>query len=220
MFDLDGTLVDSLPDIAAALNVALAASGHVAVTEADVAGMVGNGSEVLVSRALAAATGATPRAVDLAAAHDQFIAAYDAAPCVASRLYPDALDTLDCLNRQGIRLGICTNKPEAITHSVLRHLGVADRFASIVGGRTGVPLKPAPEMVLRTLRDVGVGPGAVVFVGDSAADAGAARAAGLRLVLLRHGYAHDNLDELGADAVLTGFAELSGALARMTFSAS
>ncbi len=217
VFDLDGALVDSVPDIAAALNAAVVAAGFTPLTVAEVACMVGNGSEMLVARALTALTSEAASAEHLHAIHARFLAAYDAAPCVASRLYPDALAILDHLAARGVTLGICTNKPQTITHSALRHLGIAERFASVVGGNAGDRLKPALDMVRRTLRELGAAPAHAVFVGDSAADAGAARAAGTRLVLLEHGYTRDDLHSLGADAVLAGFADLPDALARMTF---
>jgi phosphoglycolate phosphatase len=220
VFDLDGTLVDSVPDIAAALNAALAAGGYRTLAVTDVAGMLGNGAEVLVARALTALAGSAPGEPDLHDVHAAFLAAYDAAPCVASRLYPGALAVLDHLAAGGVTLGICTNKPEGITTSVLRHLGISERFGSVVGGHAREPLKPAPAMVLRALRELGASPAEAVFVGDSPADAGAARTVGTRLVLLRHGYCREDLDGLGADAVLAGFSDLPDALARMTFAAA
>jgi phosphoglycolate phosphatase len=215
VFDLDGTLVDSLPDIAAALNVALCEAGHRALAQADIAGMMGHGSEALVARAVAAVAGDTPAIA--AALHTRFLAAYAAAPCRLSKLYPGAIDTLEALATQHVALAICTNKPAGITSQVLQALQLSHRFACVIGGRSGVPLKPAPDMLLQALQAIGAPADGAVMVGDSAADAGAARAAGTRLVLMRHGYSRVSVDGLGADAVLDGLAQLPAALARMTF---
>lgn len=220
VFDLDGTLVDSVPDIAAALNAALAQVGHPSLSRGDIAGMMGHGSEALVARALVAVAGQAAGAEDVADVLSRYLVAYDAAPCVLSRLYPGAEGVLDELAGRKVKLALCTNKPEAITRSVLQQLGIARRFASVVGGRTDMPLKPAPDMLLLALSMLDVNPARAVMVGDSGADAAAAHAAGTHLVLLRHGYGRDNLDSLGAHAVLDGFADLPQALAGMTFPAA
>lgn len=219
VFDLDGTLIDSLPDIAAATNVALGQIGLTTLTAEAVAGMVGNGSEVLITRALTAVLQRDPSLDLVADVHATFLAAYDRGACVLTRLYPGASEALDAFRTDGIRLGICTNKPQDITASVLGHLGIADLFDSIVGGSAAAPLKPAPDMLLRALRELDAPPGASVMVGDSRADAGTAHAAGTHLVLLQHGYSRDDLHSLGADAVLPGFAGLPDALAGMTWPA-
>lgn len=217
VFDLDGTLVDSVPDIASAVNAALRSFNLRELDEGHVASMVGNGSEVLIARALAAATGAPPRDDFSRAVHDEFIAAYDREPCRLSRLYPGARDVLDALTASGIKLAICTNKPEGITAAVLDQLGIAALFASVVGGSARLPLKPAPDMLQAALRKLGASATTSVMVGDSAADAGTAKSAGTRLVLLQHGYSRGaDLARLGADAVLPDFSGFMGALARVT----
>lgn len=221
VFDLDGTLVDSVPDIAAAVNVALKHAGRIALEDAAVAGMVGGGSEMLIARALQASGGSASGEPLLADVHTAFLAAYDGTPCRYSKLYPHARETLDLLIAQGIRLAICTNKPQPITQSVLAALGIADRFASVIGGRDGLPLKPAADMLLQALAELDVTPERAAMVGDSPADAGAARAAGTRLVLLSHGYtAAEVLEALRADALLPGFTGLPAALEQMTFPAA
>lgn len=217
VFDLDGTLVDSVPDIASAVNAALSSVNLRELDEARVASMVGNGSEVLITRALAAASGEPPAAEFSHAVHSEFIAAYDREPCRLSRLYPGALEALETLSAQGVKLAICTNKPEGITASVLEQLGIAHLFASVVGGSARMPLKPAPDMLEAALQDLKSPAQSSVMVGDSAADAGTAKAAGTRLVLLEHGYSRGaDLTRLGADAILPDFAGLLTTLARVT----
>lgn len=217
VFDLDGTLVDSVPDIAAALNAALAFAGLTTLSVANVAAMVGNGSQVLVERAIAAAGGGEPDARSSAAVHDAFLAAYDAEPCRYSVLYPGALDVLSELRAQGVGLGICTNKPEQITGAVLDSLGITGLFGCVLGGSARHPLKPEADMLLQVLHGLDAVPGRSVMVGDSAADAGTAKAAGSRLILLEHGYSRGaDLRSLEADDVVPGFAQLPDALARVT----
>lgn len=216
VFDLDGTLADSLPDIAAALNVALAQSGLTPLSEPAVRRMIGNGSKILVQRAIAAAMNGKA-SQDLAGeTHASFLAAYDRAPCVHTRLYPGARDVLDGLVFQGVALGVCTNKPQEITTGVLDRLGIASLFGSVAGGNAAEPLKPSPDMLRRVLKELAAEPKASVMVGDSAADARAARAAGTALILLEHGYCQEVLSDLGADAVVPGFGDLPDALVRVT----
>lgn len=217
VFDLDGTLVDSVPDIAAAVNAALTTAGLTTLSVADVAAMVGNGSEVLISRAVAASCGSDPDAAFADNIHDAFLAAYDAEPCRYSVLYPGALDLLDDLRAHGVPLGVCTNKPEQITGAVLDRLGISMLFGRVVGGSARHPLKPAPDMLQDVLHGLTAKAGTSVMVGDSAADAGTAKAAGTRLILLEHGYSRGaDLNSFGADAVIPGFAELREALVGVT----
>ena len=216
VFDLDGTLVDSLPDIAAALNVALVSAGLGRVDEAAVRNMIGNGSEVLVARAVAAVLADTAPPALCDSTHAAFITAYDEVPCRDTRLYPGAREVLDDLAAHGVAIGICTNKPQQITTHVLEQLGIADLFGSVVGGQAALPLKPAPDMLRRVLTELGAKADGSVMVGDSGADARAAQAAGLPVILLAHGYCQEHLADLGADAVLPGFADLPQELVRVT----
>jgi phosphoglycolate phosphatase len=214
VLDLDGTLVDSVGDIADALNIALGQVGIVGFDEASVKRMVGGGSRRLVERALAAAgVAAGPEIVK--SALEAFLAAYRAAPCVRTRLYPGARGVLDGLRADGIRLGVCTNKPAEITEAILDRLALRPVFQSVVGGGRGLPLKPAPDMLERALAELGVATAAAVMVGDGAADVGAARAAGVPVVLLAHGYSATPVGELGADALASGFEDLPRALAAL-----
>ena len=196
IFDLDGTLADSAPDIAAALNRALVEAGYAPFDLAGATAMVGAGAKKLVERALAA-RGAVADAAQVDALHARFIAHYDAHPCVHTRLYPGAREAL-----------------EALAARVIDALGIAGLFGAVVGGREGVPLKPAADMVHLVMRELGVGSGRAVFVGDSAADLGAGRAAGLPVVLMAHGYSDRPVAALGADATVAGFAGLVGAVVR------
>jgi phosphoglycolate phosphatase len=214
VLDLDGTLVDSVGDIADALNRALCEAGLAGFDESAVKRMVGGGGRRLVERALAATgAGFEPELVERVL--QAFLAAYRAAPCVRTELYPKAREVLEAFSGQGIRLGICTNKPADVTEAILSGLGVRRLFGSVIGSAPGVPLKPAPDMVRQTLAELEVPATAAVMVGDGAADLGAAHALGVPVVLLAHGYSATPVSELGADAVAHGFGDLPGVLAAL-----
>jgi phosphoglycolate phosphatase len=214
IFDLDGTIADSAPDIAAALNAALVEAGHLPFDLAAATAMVGAGARTLVARALAA-RGVAPDAETIDKVHARFVAHYHAHSCVETRLYPGARETLEALAASGWQLGICTNKPDALARLVLGALGLTPLFGSIVGGRDGVPLKPARDMVAIVLSELGVEPGRAVMIGDSKADLGAGHAAGLPVVLLSHGYSDGPVSAMGADAVADGFEGLAAVLVDM-----
>ena len=211
IFDLDGTLADSVADIAAALNAALVEAGHAPFDVAGVTNMVGAGARRLIERALVA-RGATPDPSRVDILWATFMAYYDAHPCVHTKLYPGARATLEALAAEGWALGVCTNKPETVAREVIAALGIGPLFGSIVGGRDGIPLKPAPDMVHRVLSELGATAGGSVFIGDSSADVEAAHAAGLPVALLAHGYSDRPVTVLGADKVFDGFDGLVAAI--------
>ncbi|MGQ0671717.1 MAG: phosphoglycolate phosphatase [Hyphomicrobium sp.] len=215
VFDLDGTLADSAPDIAAALNDTLAAGGLATFDLATVKTMVGGGADLLIQRAMMAAGGA-PDAALAAVLLEDFLSRYRRTPCAATRLYPGALALLDALRGAGAACGICTNKPADLTELVLRGLGVRDCFSSVVAATDALPPKPAPDMLNAVLAELGVRPEQAVMVGDSAADSGVARAAGVRCILVRHGYSRDPVDGLGADIVVDSFEALARHLVRVS----
>ena len=213
IFDLDGTLADSAPDTAAALNATLAASGLEVLDLATIKTMVGGGAELLVARALAA-NGEIPEQRRADALLADFLVRYRAAACVHTRLYPGARDALDELAADGIALGICTNKPADLTELVLAGLGLRGYFKCVVAATPDLPPKPDAAMLMRVLSEIGAMPSASLMIGDSAADLGCARAAGVRCILMRHGYSREPVDTLGADAVIAGFAGIRSALTR------
>ncbi|MDZ4842441.1 MAG: HAD-IA family hydrolase [Hyphomicrobium aestuarii] len=214
VFDLDGTLADSAPDIAAALNVALGLRGLSPLPISDVIAMVGHGARRLAERALAA-QGVTGDDTATRALVAEFETAYAAAPCVGTKLYPGVLGDLAGLRTQGWYLTVCTNKPQALADRVIDGLGIRGHFDAIVGARDGVPLKPSGDMVRLALSEADATHARAVMVGDSKADLGAGRAAGLPVVLMSHGYSTLPLAELGADAVLPGFEGLLATLDRL-----
>jgi phosphoglycolate phosphatase len=207
VFDLDGTLVDSAPDIMAALNATLAADGVAPFDIERVKAMVGGGSRRLIERALAA------RALEADAARiDRFVATFEKVytdnPCGGTRIFPGALAFMDALAAKGIRLGMCTNKPGAVTLRLLDALDLTRRFGAVVTGSDGLPKKPDAAMLAATFAKLGCGAEDGAMIGDSAADVGCARAAGCPVLLVSFGYTPTPAAALGADAVVDSFDEM------------
>ena len=211
LFDLDGTLIDSVPDLHAALNRMLQERGHPPLSEAQVKRMVGDGAPALVARALAA-SGGDP---DDATALPRFLALYEAEPARLTRPYPEVPETLAALRRRGCRTAICTNKPQHATLIVLRALGLLPMFDGIAGGDRYPVKKPDPGHLLGMIRELGAAPEGTAMIGDNEHDAAAAHGAGLPVLLMRYGYARIDPESLGADALLDRFADLPAALDRL-----
>src|SRR5690349_11392373 len=208
LFDLDGTLVDSVPDLAAAVNGLLAELGRPALSLAQVTSMVGDGTAALVERALAASGAGTP----LRPALDRFLALYEADPTRLTRPYAGVPAVLDQLAAAGWRLGVCTNKPERATRAVLAGLDLERFFTTVLGGDSGPTRKPDPGPLRTALDHLGSAPGAAAMVGDHRNDVVAAQAAGLPVVFARYGYGAATLAGLNPDAAIDRFAELPQAL--------
>ena len=212
VFDLDGTLVDSVPDLRAALNEMLRERGRPPLTFPQVKGMVGDGAPVMVARALAATGAGAPDAGNALA---RFLEIYEANPVRLSRLYPHVRRTLTELRQRGYGTAICTNKPQRATIAVVEGLGLGDLFDGIAGGDRFPVRKPDPGHLLSLISALGARREASVMIGDNENDAAAARAAGVPLVLMRYGYARVDPASLAADALLDHFGELPEALARL-----
>lgn len=183
VFDLDGTLVNSVPDLTAAANRMLAARNLASLTVPEVTRMVGDGARALVLRAFAArGTQADEAAVD------GFIADYTAHAADATSLFPGAAEALAQLAGSGWRLAICTNKPEAAAQALLAALGVDNLFAAIGGGDSFPVRKPDPAHLRATLERAGSAPNHAVMVGDHRNDVAAAAGAGLPCIFAAWGY--------------------------------
>ena len=211
VFDLDGTLVDSLPDLAAALNRALAEAGLPPHPPDAVARMVGHGAARLVERGFAAA-GAPLDMAALPRWLERFLHFYEADLTTLTRPFPDVPEALDALAAAGWRLGVCTNKPTRLAAELLDALGLEPRLGAVVGGDAAPERKPHPAPLRMALDLLGVPAAAAVFVGDSETDARTARAAGVPVALVRGGYTAVPVEELGADALVDGFAALPAVL--------
>lgn len=211
LFDLDGTLIDSAPDITAAVNELLAAHHLPPFDVGKVTTMVGDGMPKLVERAFAA----SGRPLVGQALQD---VVYEMTPIYLrhlterSRLMPGTREALAQFHMMGIALAVATNKPQRAAREVLLHFGLVDMLGAIVGGDAVSHKKPAPDLLLLALERLRVDPADAIMVGDSKADVGSARAAGLPAVLVRGGYTQVPVEELGADLVCDSLLDLPAAL--------
>ncbi len=209
IFDLDGTLIDSAPDIQAAANVVLTGEGAEALDLPTVVSFVGNGLPTFLRRAMAAR--GLPEAD-----HPRLLAAmlhlYETATSL-TRVYPGAIEALEALEAAGHPLGICTNKPETPARAVLRDLGLARFFACVVGGDTLPVVKPDAAPFHACL--AGLGGGAAVFVGDSEVDAETAVAARVPFLLFTEGYRKSPIEQLPHTGRYSDFAALPGLIAQL-----
>jgi phosphoglycolate phosphatase len=201
VFDLDGTLVDSAPEIATALNTAMAGIGQPPFTLAEVQTFIGGGAAVALKRALAV-RGTSTEDATFEAMMASFYKVYAEVSEAGNGLYPGVMETLGALRGRGLPLGVCTNKAAPITAIALRALGIAPFFGAVVGARDDLPRKPAPDMLLSVLATLGTHPAAALVVGDSRSDVGAARAAGCPVIAVSYGYAHGPVADLRADRVI------------------
>jgi phosphoglycolate phosphatase len=203
-FDLDGTLADTAPDIAAALNLMLADLARPALAPETIRGLIGDGAKNLIRKALAATGGATDALVEQG--YPVYLGHYGANVCDGTMRYPDVEQAMDGLAALGVRLAICTNKPEQLTMGLLEALGWTGRFAAIVCGDTFPVRKPDPRPLLETIARAGGG--RTAFVGDSIIDAETARAVGTPFVAVSFGFRDRPVEQFGADAVIDSFADL------------
>lgn len=214
IFDLDGTLVDSAPDIALALTAGFAPLGLPAFTAETAKPLIGGGAALAIERA-AQAAGLDATTLDRAALLDRFMATYAHASAQGRGLYPGVHETLGGLSGRDIALALCTNKSHDIALIAIEALGIAAYFGAVVGAREGLPKKPDPAALRAAIAPFGVGPDDVVMVGDSHADIAGARAFGCRSVAVSYGYAKGPVVELGADAVIDHLAQLVPAIERL-----
>ena len=212
VFDLDGTLVDSVPDLTNALNEALRERGCAPLSRAEVAPMVGDGVPALVARAFAARGRSEAEAAE---ALPRYIQLYEANATTLTRPYPGVRDTLTELRRRGYRNAVCTNKLQQASLVVLDGLDLTELFDGIAGGDRYPVRKPDPGHLLGLIGELGGDPRRAVMIGDSENDAAVAHAAAVPLVLMRYGYARAKPETLGAAALLDHFAELPAALERL-----
>jgi len=211
LFDLDGTLIDSAPDIAAAVNELLSGDGLPAVSVDAVRGMIGNGVRKLVERAYAS-LGRQLEGDGLNAATDRMMGIYGKHLTRHTVAMPGALELILSYHQAGVRIGVVTNKPEAFTHEILKHFGIDGQVDVVVGGDTGPARKPEPDMLHHALSVMGVSVSRALMVGDSPADIGAARAANVASVAVHGGYTTVPAEELGADRVISSLLELPAAI--------
>lgn len=192
IFDLDGTLVDSAPDLRAALNRLMLARGLTPFDLPEVAGMIGDGARALLAKAFAARGALFDEALLPA-----FLEDLEANSAVLTRPYPGMVAALAVLAAQGWQCAICTNKPIAATRALLDALGLAPHFALVLGGDSLAVKKPDPGHVRGVLEGLGVAAAEAVMIGDHQNDIRAARGAGVRSVFAAWGYG----EGMGADLI-------------------
>jgi phosphoglycolate phosphatase len=213
LIDVDGTLVDSVPDLAYCVDEMMRRLGRPPHGEARVRDWVGNGVERLVRRALIGQLDGEPTDQDFAAAYPIFIELYADNTSKRSRLYPGVREGLDYLESRGYALGCVTNKAARFTLPLLRDLGVHDDFGIVVSGDTLPVKKPDPGPLLHAARHFGVAPADALMIGDSKSDVAAARAAGFQIVCMSYGYNHgEDIRAYGPDAVIDSMAEFAAFL--------
>ncbi|ETX30003.1 phosphoglycolate phosphatase [Roseivivax isoporae] len=207
VFDLDGTLIDSAPDIACVANGLLAEEGRAPLTLPETIGFIGEGAGVFVARMRAARDLPETAQDDLLA---RFVAAYETAHDL-TRLYPGAGAALEALGAAGHRLGLCTNKPAIPARSVLAHFDLARHFGVVIGGDTLATRKPDPAPLRAALDALGGGP--ALYVGDSETDAATAAAADVPFLLFTRGYRKSAAADLPHAAAFDDWAALPGLVA-------
>ena len=207
VFDLDGTLVDTAPDILGALNFVLVREGRRTVTRADLRHLVGHGARTMFAEALLITGGPLPESrVD--ALIDDYIAHYRAHIADESRPFAGVEETLAHFAKTGARLGVLTNKPQELAIPLLETLGLAKYFVAIHGAGRFSYSKPDARVFHHVVEEMGGAGAGALMIGDSTTDAKTARAAGVPLILLTYGYTPDPVETLGADAIADDFAEL------------
>jgi len=209
-FDLDGTLVDSAPDLSRAANGMLSALGQRVLSEERVAAAIGDGVDTLVVRTLTESTGAEPDEAALAKAGAIFRELYLRDVFQASRVYPGVREGLEALARRGLPVGCVTNKARHFTTALLERAGLAPLLAFVECADAPEQRKPAPFLLLKVCGDLRIAPRELLYVGDSGVDVAAARAAGCPVVMVPYGYNRGRpASEGGADAVVASIADLA-----------
>jgi phosphoglycolate phosphatase len=208
IFDLDGTLVDTAPDLVRALNETLDLEGLAHMKAANARGLVGQGARVMIERA-AAKSGVVFSTARLDELTRAFIDYYRADIARDSKLFPEAAAAMDALAALGAKLAICTNKRTDLSVQLLEALGVAERFSAIVGADAVAERKPHPDHYRAAVSRAGGVVRRSLMVGDTIADVASARGAGAPVIVVGFGYSDVDADTLGADALLHSFSELT-----------
>lgn len=214
VWDLDGTLVESAPDLAAALNTVLEARGLAAHSVDTVRLMIGAGVPKLIERGFRAAN-ATLSGDELQAVVPQFMEIYSDCATRNTYLIDHARETLELMGKAGVAQGLCTNKPISVTRKILAALDIDRYFGSVIGGDSTAGRKPDPLPLLTCIENLSVSPSETVMVGDSGADVGAARAAGVPVIIVPDGYTGVPANELGADGIASDLRAVPSLLSDM-----
>jgi phosphoglycolate phosphatase len=215
IFDLDGTLLDSAPDLRQALNLTLAAHGRRPLTLEEATRLTGDGMLPMLSRAFAM-TGKPIPDSESYIRFQEFITHYRKQKADPSQIYPHVIDSLKHFKKRGVAMGVCTNKQEASTIRLLEDLNIQNYFGFVAGGDTFPVHKPHPDHVRGVMQALKLSPANCVMVGDGSNDVRAAQGAGIPCILVTQGYGID-VEDLGAEAIIASFAELPTALQKLGF---
>jgi phosphoglycolate phosphatase len=205
VFDLDGTLVDTAPDLVDTLNVVFAREGLQPVPYATARNLIGSGARMMIARGIEV-EGRLPRQDELDRLFADFIAHYTAHIADRSRPFPGLIEALDALAGRGHRFAVCTNKLERLSVLLLRKLDLLDRFAFVCGQDTFGMQKPDPEILRRTI--AAAGGDTAIMIGDSATDIHTARAAGVPVIAVDFGYTDRPVADYAPDHVIGHFSQL------------
>ena len=212
VFDLDGTLVDTAPDLVAALNYVLQREGLPLVPMASARSMIGAGARKLIERGLEL-DGRTMSTREIDRLTDDFITYYTDHIADSSRPFESLHDSLDQLSAEGFRFAVCTNKLEGLSKLLLEKLEMTSRFNAICGADTFGAAKPDPAILRQTIARAGGEVSSSIMVGDSGPDIGVARRAGVPVIGVTFGYTDVPVAELKPDRIVSHMRELPGAVA-------
>ena len=212
VFDLDGTLIDTAPDLVETLNVIFAREGLAPVPFATARKLIGGGARAMIVRGVEA-EGRVLSPTQIERLFDEFIAYYTEHIADKSRPFPGLTETLDALEAQGHRFAVCTNKLESLSVLLLKQLDLAGRFSVICGQDTFGVQKPNPDILRRTIRAAGGSPEHAIMIGDSETDVRTAKSAGLPIVAVDFGYTERPIAEFEPDRIISHYTELPAALA-------
>jgi phosphoglycolate phosphatase len=212
VFDLDGTLVDTAPDLVDTLNAVFEREGMPPVPYEEARMMIGGGAKAMLVRGLET-EGRAVTAELLDRLFGDFLAYYASHIAVRSRPFPGLVEALDLLSARGHRFAVCTNKLESLSVLLLNELGLAERFEAICGQDTFGIQKPDPEILRRTIASAGGVAGKAVMIGDSATDIRTARAAGIPVIAVDFGYSERPVAEFAPDRVISHFSQLPDEIA-------
>jgi phosphoglycolate phosphatase len=215
VFDLDGTLIDTAPDLVDTLNVVFAREGWPPVPYATARNQIGGGAKMMIQRGIAA-EGIAVAPEKLEQMFTDFIAYYTEHIADRSRPFPGLIDALDDLAARGSRLAVCTNKLERLSVRLLQKLNLAQRFAFVCGQDTFGMQKPDPEVLRRTVAAAGGNVAHAIMIGDSITDIRTARAAGIPVIAVDFGYSDCPVSDLGPDRTISHFAQLQLAIAAIS----
>jgi phosphoglycolate phosphatase len=214
VFDLDGTLVDTAPDLVDTLNIILAREGLPAVPFDTARNMIGGGARTLIERGLQAER-RSGGVAEVDRLYNDFVAHYGEHLADRSLPFPGAIGAIEALSARGCRFAICTNKLEWLSVKLLDALGISRHFAAICGQDTFGVQKPDPQILLQTIRKAGGQSGCAVMVGDSINDIEVARAAGVPVIAVDFGYTETPVSAFDPDVIIGDFGKLPAAVDRL-----